>query len=148
MKVILKENIDNLGSIGSVVNVKNGYARNYLFPQAKAVHLSERNQKQLEHQKRVLERLRQKKLEALRGVQGQLEKEVVQISKQVGEQDKIFGSVTTIEVADFLASKGLQVDRKTIKLPEEIKTTGTYTAEIKLDPEVIAKVSVSIIAAS
>ena len=73
---------------------------------------------------------------------------MVQISKQVGEQDKIFGSVTTIEVADFLASKGLQVDRKTIKLPEEIKTTGTYTAEIKLDPEVIAKVSVSIIAAS
>ena len=148
MKVILNEELDNLGSIGSIVNVKNGYARNYLFPKKLAVLANEGNRKQFEHQKRLMELKRAKSLKEFQTLKGNLEKIVVEITKQVGEEGKIFGSVTSHEVSEFIDSKGFSVSKKKILFADEIKSTGEYFAEVKLHADVTAKVKVVVKAAS
>ena len=146
MKVILTEEVSNLGSIGQIVQVKNGYARNYLLPRSLAVVANESNKKELEHRQRTLAIKRAKVLEAFEKTARMIAKVKVSIEKQVGEDDKIFGTVTTAEIAQILKDNQLDISKKDIVLTEEIKTVGKYTAEVHLHPEVTAKVNLKVVA--
>jgi len=145
MKVILREDVYNLGKSGEVVVVKPGYGRNFLLPRGMAVLASEKNVRQLEHEKAVID-ARQAKLRA--GAQeqaSQLGNVQVKIARKVGEQDKLFGSVTVLDIAEALAAQGKKLDRRTIHLPDPIKTIGLHEVEIRLHRDVSAKIKVEVI---
>lgn len=144
MQVILQDNIDNLGKVGDIVKVKPGYARNFLIPRGLAAEASTRNVSQLEHQKRAAEAKKGKiKLDAEKLAKS-FEAAKLVLSRQVGEEDKLFGSVTTMDIEAGLRALGLPVDRKSINLPEPIKTLGLHEVTIKVHPEVVAKVRVNV----
>lgn len=142
MKVILQENVENLGSIGDVVKVAPGYARNYLIPQKFAMLANERNTKALEHAKRQLEYKKNKVLEQAKAVAAKIEGIVLNLVHKAGEEGKLFGSVTNMELAEQLKSNGLEIDRKMIALADPIKHTGEYSVAVKIHPEVIATLKV------
>lgn len=144
MKVILKENVENLGHIGDVVKVAPGYARNYLVPKGFAIEATEKNAKALEHAKRHLEYKKNRVLEAAKQVAAKIEALSLSIAHQAGADDRLFGSVTNMELADQLKANGVEVDRKRIVLDEPIKTIGDFTAIVKLHPEVSATLKVSV----
>lgn len=146
MRVILTHDIPKLGTIGSVVNVKDGYARNFLIPRSFAVAANESNQKELEHKKRVLAKKREKLLAEVKKKCSALEKISVTVAKQVGEDERIFGTVTTAEVASLIEKEGFEVSKKDIRFTEEIKKVGVYTAEVRLHSEVTAKLKVWVVA--
>ena len=139
MRVILKEDIASLGALGSIVKIKPGYGRNYLIPKGLAVMADMRNRKELAHHQKVLKAKRQRLLLAKRELCQQIEALSLEILKQVGEEDRIFGSVTTAELAALLEQKGHSIPKKDILLEEEIRKTGLYYAKVKLHPEVHAK---------
>lgn len=142
MKLILREDVYNLGKSGEIVTVKDGYARNYLLPRNLAMLASDANVHQLEHEKKVIE-LRQQKLKgAAQEAAKKLEGVTVKIKRKVGEQDKLFGSVTALDIAESLAAAGQKLDRRLIHLPEPIKSVGTFEVEIRMHRDVTAKVSV------
>ena len=146
MKVILRDDIPNLGRSGDVVTVKDGFGRNYLLPRGLAVHASEKNVRQLEHEKAVIT-ARQAKLKA--GAEETAKKVSaiqVRIARKVGEQDKLYGSVTALDIAEALAAQGQQVDRRHLILPEPIKTLGSHEVELRLHHDVSAKVRVEVVA--
>jgi len=148
MKVILTHDVPNLGSIGEIVQVKDGYARNYLLPRSLAAVANEANKAQLDHQRRVLEKRREKALAAARLVAQQIEKVSVTVVKQVGEDERIFGSVTTGELEELLKSEGIDVSKKEISLLEEVKKVGVYAAQVKLHKDIVAKFKVWVVAQS
>lgn len=142
MKVILREDVYNLGNSGEVVNVKEGYARNFLLPRNLAMLASAANVRQLEHEKKVIS-LRQDKLKGAAQEQAKTLSNVsVKIKRKVGEQDKLFGSVTALDIAEALASAGHKMDRRIIHLPEPIKAVGTFPVELRLHRDVHASISV------
>ncbi|AAR33998.1 50S ribosomal protein L9 [Geobacter sulfurreducens] len=142
MKVILKENVENLGHIGDIVKVAPGYARNYLIPRNFAIEATEKNAKALEHAKRQLEYKRNKVLEQARLLVAKIEGLSLSISHQAGEEGKLFGSVTNMELAELLKAQGVEIDRKKIVLAEPIKHVGEFTAVVKVHPEVAANLKV------
>ena len=144
MKVILREDVYNLGKSGELVNVKEGYARNYLLPRNLAMLANDANVRQLEHEKRVIE-LRQEKLKGTAQEQARKLSDVaVKIVRKVGEQDKLFGSVTALDVAEALSAAGHKLDRRWIHLPDPIKTVGEFPVEIRLHRDVTATVKVTV----
>jgi len=147
MKVILQENIDTLGQIGDIVKVAPGYARNYLLPKGLAIEATEKNAKALEHAKRQLAYKKNKALEAAKLVATKLEAVTVALAHQAGEEGKLFGSVTTMEIAAFLKEQGLEIDRKKMVLVDPIKQLGDYTVPVKIHPEVTANLKVQVTAA-
>ncbi len=148
MKVILTHDVPSLGTIGSVVSVKNGYGRNYLLPNSMAILANESNTKQLEHQKRILAKKKEKILKEARALATKIEALSFELAKQVGEDERIFGSVTAAELASLLEAKGLQIAKKDIEITDEVKKIGAYTASIRLNTEVIAKLKFSVVALS
>lgn len=145
MKVILREDIQGLGRSGEMVEVREGYGRNFLLPRKAAVLANERNLKQLEHDKRVIS-ARQAKLKAAAGdVAAVLNKTEVKIARKVGEQDKLFGSVTALDIAEALNAKGVKIDRRAIALAEPIRTVGTFEVDVKLHQEVVGKLKVEVV---
>ena len=142
MKVILKENIDTLGHIGDIVKVAPGYARNYLLPKGLAIEATTKNAKALEHAKRQMEYKRNKVLELAKGLAARIEGITLTLAHQAGEGDKLFGSVTNMELAEKLLAQGLEIDRKKIALAEPIKHLGEYTVAVKVHPEVSANLKV------
>ena len=147
MKVILTQEVDTLGSIGDIVNVRNGYARNYLLPRGLASVANESNKAALDHQKRVLDKRRAAVLATAKELGSQIEKTSVTVAKQVGEDEKIFGSVTTAEIEELLNAEGIKVSRKDITILEDIKKVGVYSAQVKLHGEVAPKFKVWVVAA-
>lgn len=147
MKVILQENLDNLGQIGDIVKVAPGYARNYLLPKGFAIEATDKNAKALEHAKRQLAYKKNKALEAAKLLAGKLEALAINLTHQAGEEGKLFGSVTNMEIAAFLKANGFEIDRKKIVLAEPIKQLGEYTVPVKIHPEVSATVKVTVAAA-
>ena len=146
MKIILTKDLDNLGKAGALVEVKRGYGRNYLLPRGMAVAATAKNVRQLEHEKAgILSRAAKHKsnMDAQAKKLSALE---LRFARKVGEQDKLFGSVTSKDIHEQLASQGYEVDRKQIHLPEPLKTLGTHEVEVKLHADVIAKLKVSIAA--
>ncbi len=142
MKVILNENIEGLGNIGDLVNVKPGYARNYLLPRNMAVVADEKNVKQFDHQKRQAERKLEKITKEAEIVKAKIEKVSCVVAHRAGEEGKLFGSVTNIELAEKLAAAGVEIDRKHILLSEPIKTLGEHDVTVKLDAGVTATLKV------
>ena len=145
IQVVLKQDVDNLGSSGEVVRVRPGYARNYLVPRGFAVLATRGNLKQVEHERQIA----LKKVEKLRKegeeVAEKLKKVVVMIAKEVGEEGRLFGSVTAGDIADALKNKGIEVDRKKLVMPEDhIKSVGTYEVGLKLAAGVVAKFKVDV----
>ncbi|QOX79579.1 50S ribosomal protein L9 [Trichlorobacter lovleyi] len=147
MKLILKENIEHLGQIGDIVKVAPGYARNYLLPKGLAIEATEKNAKALEHAKRQLAYKKNKSLEAAKNLVAKLEALSIVLTHQAGEEGKLFGSVTNMEIAAFLKDNGLEIDRKKIVLAEPIKQLGEYTVPVKVHPEVAATLKVTVSAA-
>lgn len=145
MKVILRQTIDKLGKIGQIVDVKDGYALNYLIPKGFAYVAVKGNVRALEEEKKIVEKRNQKELKAAETLASELEKVSVTIPVQVGEEDKIFGTVTTQMIADALKEKGFDIDKRKIEMEEQIKTLGIYNVDIKLHPSVSAKIKVWVV---
>jgi large subunit ribosomal protein L9 len=142
MKVILQENVEGVGHLGDLLEVSDGFARNYLLPRKKALEANPRNVKALEHVKRIMaEKARKEKLEVETHART-LSAVTVTIPAQVGKDDKLFGSVTAKDIAEALAAQGHTIDRRKIQLAQPIKELGTHAIPIKLHREVTATVSV------
>jgi large subunit ribosomal protein L9 len=146
VKLILKESVHNLGEAGDVVSVKPGYARNYLLPQGKAIPATESRVAELEHHKRILAEKVAKDLKDLRSRKQALEGLSLQISARAGEGGRLFGSVTAAQISDALAQAGHEVDRRRIDVREAIKEIGKHSVPVKLHREVVAKITVDVIA--
>ena len=147
MKVILTKDMDNLGKAGTLVEVKPGYGRNYLIPRSMAMLATAKNVRQLDHDKAGILARAAKLRASLTAQAGKLNNVEVKLARKVGEQDKLFGSVTSKDVHEALGAAGYQLDRKQIHLVEPLKTLGTHEVEVKLGSDVSAKVKVTIVAA-
>jgi large subunit ribosomal protein L9 len=144
MKVILREDVDNLGKGGELVEVRPGYGRNFLIPRGLAVLANAKNVRELEHQKKVAEAKAAKLKQSAEAVAKRLSETPIKLSRKVGEQDKLYGSVTALDVVEALAARGLQIDRRSVDLAEPLKTVGDHEVPVKLHREVIGKVKVKI----
>jgi large subunit ribosomal protein L9 len=144
MKVILTKDLDNLGRAGALVEVKPGYGRNYLLPRNLAVLATAKNIRQLDHQKAGILSRAAKDKQNMSAMAQKLSAVEVKLTRKVGEQNKLFGSVTSKDIHEQLVNQGYQVERKQIHLPEPLKEVGTHEVEVKLHAEVSAKVKVTI----
>jgi large subunit ribosomal protein L9 len=144
MKLILREDVENLGKGGELVEVKPGYGRNYLLPRGLAVLANPRNVRELEHQKTVAQAKAAKLKASAQAVAKRLSETPVTLKRKVGEQDKLYGSVTALDVAEALAARGLDIDRRSIDLGEPIKTVGEFEVPVKLHSEVVGKAKVKV----
>ncbi|MDY7033647.1 MAG: 50S ribosomal protein L9 [Thermodesulfobacteriota bacterium] len=145
MKVILLEEIPSLGKVGDVVKVANGYGRNYLIPQKKALEATTKNVKVWERQKSLFESKLDKAKRDAEKLAIQIESLSCTVSKQAGEEDRLFGSVTTMDIEESLKRDDIEIDRKKILLEEPIKKLGIYTVPVKLHPEVMANLKVWVV---
>ena len=145
MKLILKEDVDKLGSAGDLVEVKDGYGRNYLIPQAKAVMATPGAIKQHQHLKREAELRAELTVEKAKELAQQLEATSVTIGATVGEDEKIHGTVTNIQIAEALEERDILIDRRKISIDQDIKTLGEYTATIDLLGDLKPKVKVWVV---
>jgi large subunit ribosomal protein L9 len=148
VQVILSEDVPNLGDAGELVSVKPGFARNYLLPLGKAVAATEASVRELEHQKRVIAEKVARERKRLEGEKARFEGQVVEISAQAGEEGKLFGSVTAAMIAEKLAERGLEVDRRRIALADPIKEVGEHPVVLKLHREIQATITVKVTAAA
>lgn len=146
MKVILTKDLDNLGRAGALVEVKPGYGRNYLLPRNLAVLATAKNIRQLDHQKAGILSRAAKDRQNMSAMAQKLSAVEVKLTRKVGEQNKLFGSVTSKDVQESLATAGYDLDRRQIHLAEPLKTLGTHEVEVKLQSDVSAKVKVTIVA--
>src|SRR4030043_174888 len=145
MQVILLEDIPSLGKAGDQVKVSDGYGRNYLVPQKKAVLATEKSLKAIEHQKRQVQQQMGKAKKDVEKIAQEIESLSCTFAKSVGESGKLFGSVTTMEIEAYLKENGIEVDRKKIHLEEPIKSVGMFSVPIKLNPEVVAHLKVWVV---
>lgn len=145
MKVILRQDFEPLGKIGDVVDVKDGYARNYLIPKKIVYPATSGSLRAIEEEKKRLQAKLQRERKSAELLMVELEKVSVTIPVEVGEEDRIHGTVTTQMIADALLEKGYEIDKRKIELDEQIKTLGIYNAKIKLHPEVTATVKVWVV---
>ncbi|HPG26450.1 MAG: 50S ribosomal protein L9 [Spirochaetaceae bacterium] len=147
MQVILSEDVHNLGDAGEIVRVKPGFARNFLIPQGKAMPATAERVNEVEHKKRVIAEKRAKELKDLQAVKAKLDGMALEITAQAGEEGRLFGSVTAANLAELLAEKGLEVDRRKIVLGEPIKSVGEHTVAVRLRSDVQAEFKVTVNAA-
>ena len=145
MKVILRQNYESLGQVGDIVEVKEGFARNFLIPRKIAYTALKGNVIALEEEKKNFEKKLQQEIQTAEKLAVELEKVSVTIPVQVGEEDKIFGSVTTQMIADSLKEKGYEIDKRKIEIEEPIKSLGIYGISIKLHSNVSANIKVWVV---
>jgi large subunit ribosomal protein L9 len=146
MQVILREDVDNLGKIGDLVKVKDGYARNFLVPSKKAIEATPKNMKAMEHAKKMVsDRLRTLKKSAAADAD-RIKSLSITIKAKVGEEGKLFGSVTSMDIASAMQAQGVAIDRRRISLEEPIKRLGEFTVPVKLHTDVVADLKVTVIA--
>ncbi|MEN3033718.1 MAG: 50S ribosomal protein L9 [Aquificaceae bacterium] len=144
MKVVLVQDYEDLGSFGDIINVKDGFARNYLIPRGIALPATDSNLKHIStiqsHKKRKLDRQKQKAINIANSINGK----IFEIYREVGKGGKLYGSVGAMDIASALKEAGFEVERKQISLKSPIKDVGIYTIVVKLHPEVIANIKVDI----
>ena len=145
MKVILSEDVETLGKVGDVINVKPGYARNYLLPRSVALLATSKNLKEVEHRKRVIQDKLNKLTAESQELAGRLEALSITIPQKVGEEDKLFGSVTNQAIQQALKEEGFEIDRKKIVLDEPIRQLGTFAVPVKLSQGVTASLRVTVV---
>jgi large subunit ribosomal protein L9 len=148
VQVILSEDVPSLGDAGELVSVKPGFARNYLLPLGKAVVATEASKRALEHQKRVIAEKVARERKLLEGEKARFEGQVIEITAQAGEEGKLFGSVTAAMIAEKLAERGLEVDRRKVALADPIKEVGEHPVVLKLHREIQATITVKVTAAA
>lgn len=136
MKVVLRQNFESLGEAGKIVNVKDGYARNFLLPRGIAFEANPRNLKVFEQEKKRLVALKDKEKKAAETLKAKLEGVSITATLPVGEDDRVFGSVTNQDVAELLAAKGFDIDKRRVLLEEPVKALGIYEVPVKIHPEV------------
>ena len=145
MEVILREHIDNLGRRGDVVKVAPGYARNYLLPRKLALAVTEANKRQIERERKVADVREAEEKQQAEALGQRLEAIEIEIARRVGENNTLYGSVTSADIAHGLEAKGFQVDKRKITLAEPIKTLGEVTVPLKIHREVTAQVKVKVV---
>ena len=143
-EVILQDDVPNLGKIGDVVRVKPGYARNFLFPRGLAIEASTKNLRVLEHQKRLIGAKKEREHKAADAAAKQLDGLALVVRVRAGEEGRLFGSVTNLDLERLLAEKGHQVDRRRIALDEPIKQLGTYPIVVQVGREVRATIQLTV----
>lgn len=144
MKVILQEDVKDLGKVGDLVQVKPGYARNFLFPRSLALEATEKRVKQFKHLKMVAAKKADKALETRKGQIEKLQGQVVNFKVQASDEEKLFGSIGALEISRELEVLGFQVDKRDIKLEEPIKVLGQHKANIVLPGDLTAEITVSV----
>jgi large subunit ribosomal protein L9 len=144
MKVILKENVGKLGYMGDIVDVADGYARNYLIPKGFAAVADTKNVKALEHEKRVIDRRADKLKAEAQSYADKLSAVTLKLKAKAGEEEKLFGSITSMHIAEALKAEGLEVDKKKIVITEPIKRLGSHAVSVKVAKEVTATVNVEV----
>jgi len=145
MKVILRKEHEKLGQVGAVVDVKDGYARNFLIPKGIAYPATDGNMRALDEEKKQAERRSSKEHKASQKLAADLEKVSITLQMKVGEDEKLFGSVTSQMIADALKEKGFELDKRIIDLEEPIKALGIYTVNVKLPQNITGKVKVWVV---
>lgn len=145
MKIILKEEVKNLGEIGAIKNVADGYARNYLLPRNLAVEANTKNVKQFEHLKNQILAKAEKVKKSSDDLAVRLSTIQLSIETQAGEEDKLFGSITTADIAEALSKQGIEVDKRKITIEAPIKRLGAYNITVKLSQGVTAGVALEVI---
>lgn len=136
MKIILTKDVANLGFLGDEVDVKNGYARNYLIPQGYAIAITPSNQKRIEHRRTYLSQKRLESIEACKLVAEKIEATKFQFEVKAGEQGKLFGSVTSKQIVELFSEKGIHIDRKMLHMAAPLKKIGSHSLPIRLHTEV------------
>ena len=147
MRVILKNEVHNLGDAGDIVKVAAGYGRNFLLPRGLAIPASERNANQAEHERKIAEAIKRKQAAAAKALSAKIDNMAVSIRRETGADDKLFGSVTNRDIADALAAEGVVVDKRMITVAEPIKTIGLFTVSVRLHRDSTANLRVYVIRA-
>lgn len=147
MLVILKKEVENLGDAGDIVRVKPGYGRNFLIPRGLAIPANESNVAELAHQKKVAEAIRRKELAASQELAKKIGETAITIRREAGEDDKLFGSVTNRDIAEALAERGIEIDKRTIQLADPIRAIGLFPIAIRLGRDVAAELRVFVMRA-
>ncbi|HXV50421.1 MAG TPA: 50S ribosomal protein L9 [Candidatus Binatia bacterium] len=145
MEVILKEDVAKLGKIGEVVRVRDGYARNYLLPRGLVLEANKKNLKRFEHQKKIVNDQKQKITRQAQTAGDQLNGVSLVMPMKVGEDGRLFGSVTNIHIEKALKAKGLNIDRRKIQLSEPIKNAGDYEVPVRLSADLTVPLKVSVV---
>ena len=147
MRVILKQEVKNLGDAGDIVKVSPGYGRNYLLPRGLAVLANEGTVAQAEHAQKVANAIRRKQMSGAVAMAEKLQETAITIRREAGDDDKLFGSVTNRDVAEALAAEGIEIDRRLIEVADPIRNIGLFTVPVRLHREVDASVRVYVIRA-
>jgi len=145
MEVILREHVDNLGRRGDVVKVAEGYARNYLLPRKLALAVTENNKRQIEREKKLAEVRDAEERGQAEGVAERIGQLEIEIARRVGENETLYGSVTSADIAHALQAKGFDVDKRKITLPEPLKALGESTVPVKIHRDVTAQLKVKVV---
>lgn len=145
MKVILREDVQNLGFMGETVTVADGYGRNFLLPKNLAILATKSNVRSVEHEKKIIEKKKEKITAQLSELKDKLEKADITIAAKVGENEKIFGSITSMDIENKLKEAGFNIDRKTISLDGSIKELGVQTVKVRLSRDIQADVKVNVV---
>jgi large subunit ribosomal protein L9 len=145
MEVILREHVDHLGRRGDLVKVADGYARNYLLPRKMALLATEGNKKQIEREKKQFDVKEAEEQKIAQAVADRLASVEIEIARRVGETDALFGSVTNADIAESLAAKGFDIDRRKLQLHEPIKKLGEFDVPVKLHRDVVVTVKVKVV---
>ena len=146
MEVILREHVDNLGRRGEIVKVADGYARNYLLPRKLALLVTDGNRRQIERERAKFDAKEAEEQKVAQAIADRLASIEIVIARRVGETDALYGSVTTSDIAEALAAKGFDIDRRKLQLPEPLKRVGEVDLPIKLHRDVTATVKVKVVA--
>ena len=145
MEVILREHVDNLGRRGDVVKVADGYARNYLLPRKLALTVTESNRRQIERERKLVEAREAEERQMSEALAARIAQVEIVIARRVGETDALYGSVTAADVAEGLAAKGLEIERRRLQLAEPIKQLGEFMVPVRLHRDVTAEVKVVVV---
>jgi large subunit ribosomal protein L9 len=142
MEVILKKSVEGLGAPGDVLKVSDGYARNYLLPMQLAVHATERNRRYLDHQKRVIDQQESKNREHAREIASQISGVTCTLKRRAGENDRLFGSVTSMDIAEAVRAEGFELERRFFELAEPIRELGVFMVPVRLHTDVVVELRV------
>ena len=145
MEVILRDHVEKLGKRGEIVKVSDGYARNYLLPRKLALPATEGNRKHVERERKIMETREAEEKSQAEAIASRLSTVDITIARRVGETEQLYGSVTASDIAEFLKTKGFEIDRRKLILPEPIKTIGEHDVPLKLHREVTAPLKVKVV---
>ena len=145
MEVILRQHVDNLGERGQIVKVADGYARNYLLPRKLALPATDGNRKHVDRERRIMETREAEEKGQAEALAARLSAVDITIARRVGETEQLYGSVTSNDIADYLRTKGFEIDRRKLVLPDPIKTIGEHDVPLKLHREVTVPLKVTVV---